>query len=204
MPDPTPQDDIQTITVRPEKSAGGKGDPIPQGGKLSREQITGLITKEMPGLSKAGVEGVVRNVMRESGGNASDDTGDHGTSGGLFQHHNSRLADLKAYAEKEGKDWRDPTTQVRFSAGELKNNYPTLLAQLQKADDPAEAEDSFKRVFERPASIMWENSPRLASDKYKFSDFALGEHKGRKGTDMVYMSPGDYLDLAPDLDGKPF
>lgn len=205
MPDPSQAgDNIQTITVRPEGSTGGEGKPIPAGAKLTRGQVTDLIGKEMPGLSKAGVEGVVRNVIRESGGNSGDDTGDHGTSGGLFQHHNTRLTGLKDYAKTQGTDWKDPATQVKFAATELKRDYPTLLAQLQHADDPAEAEDSFKRVFERPASIMWENKPKLASDNYRYSDYALGEHKGRKDTDTVYMTPMDFLDLSPDLEGKPF
>lgn len=147
--------------------------------KLSRGQIAALIAEEIPGLSKAGIEGVVRNVFRESGGNPKAYNPDY--SGGLFQHHNSRFDELKAFAKAQGTDWQDPRAQVRFAATEMKKNYPTLLAQLQRADDPAEAEDSFKRVFERPKSIMWENNPRTSSPGYRFSDYALNEHQGRKG-----------------------
>jgi hypothetical protein len=198
-----PSDDtIPTITVKPGDKADGEGKPIAKGAKLSRDQISALIKQEMPGLSAAGTEGVVRNVMRESGGD-SKIIGDGGTSGGMFQHHNTRFADLKAFAKSAGTDWQDPVTQVRFAAGEMKKSYPTLLAQLKRADDPAEAEDSFKRVFERPASVLWANKPKLDSDRYRFSDYALGEHKGRKNTDLVYMSPRDYLDLAPDFEAEP-
>lgn len=196
-------DDIQTMTVTPDSKTDGKGDPIPKGGKLSRAEVTGLITQEMPGLSKAGIEGVVRNVMRESGGDPRV-VGDHGSSGGLFQHHNSRWDSLKGFAKAEGMDWQDPRAQVRFSAQEMKKNYPTLLAQLQKADDPAEAEDGFKRVFERPASIMWANKPTTATSGHSYSPYALGEHQGRKDTDLVYMRPRDYLDLAPDFEQEPW
>lgn len=171
--------------------------------KLSRKQVSDLISEEIPNLSKAGVEGVVRNVFRESGGNPKV-VGDGGSSGGLFQHHNSRWNELKSFAKDQGTDWSDPRTQVRFAAKELKANYPTLQAQLQKADDPAEAEDSFKRVFERPASIMWANKPATATDRYRYSPYALDEHKGRKGTDLVYMTPGDYLDLSPEMEGEAF
>lgn len=190
MPDPATSD----APTKSDKPAG----------KLSRDAVAKLIKEEMPGLTAAGIEGVVRNVFRESGGDPTNDTGDHGTSGGLFQHHNTRFDGLKAFAKEAGTDWQDPRTQVKFAAKELKANYPTLNVQLQKADDPAEAEDSFKRVFERPASIMWANKPKTEGPGYRYSDYALGEHRGRKNTDMVYMTPGDYLDLSPDFEQEPY
>lgn len=190
MPDPATSD----APTKSDKPAG----------KLSRDAVAKLIKEEMPGLTAAGIEGVVRNVFRESGGDPTNDTGDHGTSGGLFQHHNTRFDGLKAFAKEAGTDWQDPRTQVKFAAKELKANYPTLNVQLQKADDPSEAEDSFKRVFERPASIMWANKPKTEGPGYRYSDYALGEHQGRKNTDMVYMTPGDYLDLSPDFEQEPY
>lgn len=202
MPDAAPAaDTTPTMVVRPSPKPDGQGgDAKPA--KLSRNQVTDLVKEEMPGLSAAGVEGVVRNVFRESSGDPGAYNPDY--SGGLFQHHNTRFDGLKTFAKTQGTDWRDPRTQVRFSASELKKDYPTLLAQLSRADDPAEAEDSFKRVFERPASIMWANNPKTASDNYRYSDYAMGEHKGRKNTDIVYMSPSDYLDLSPDFEHPPF
>lgn len=211
--------DMETINIRPNSASDAprgqqtipdKTRQTPGSGKLSRQDITSLIKQEMPGLSTAGVEGVVRNVIRESGGDPrvegdkSQKTGEF-TSGGLFQHHDTRWNDLKSFAKQQGLDWQDPVAQVRFSASELKKNYPSLLKQLTTAEDPADAEDAFKRVFERPASIMWQNnSPRLASDTHKYSDYAMNEHVGRKDTDLVYMAPQDYLDLSPDLEAKPF
>lgn len=40
--------------------------------------------------------------------------------------------------------------------------------------------------------------------RYRFSDYALKEHDARSNTDVVYMTPGQYLDLSPELEGKPF
>ena len=173
-------------------------------GKLSRDDALKIIREEIPGLSKAGAEGVLRNVARESNFDPKA-IGDGGTSGGWFQHHNERWDRLKAFAKDQGGDWQDPRIQARFAGKELKTQFPTLYGQLTTATDPAAAEDAFKRIFERPASVMWGNTPQqLASNKFRFSDYALNEHKGRPNTDVLMMAPQDYLDLSPELEGKPF
>lgn len=183
-----------TMTVRPQK--------------LTREDAIKLVRKYNPDITGAAVRGEVDNIMRESGGNAANDTGDHGTSGGLYQHHNERLTGLKKFATSEKADWRDPDIQVRYSRLEKERDYPGLLKLQQSVSDRAKAEDAFKRIFERPASVLWQNnpdgSPVLGNDRYRFSDYAMGEHKGRPGTSIAYMPPQDYLDLTPDLTGKPF
>ena len=122
-------------------------------GKLSRDDALKIIREEIPGLSKAGAEGVLRNVARESNFDPKA-IGDGGTSGGWFQHHNERWDRLKAFAKDQGGDWQDPRIQARFAGKELKTQFPTLYGQLTTATDPAAAEDAFKRIFERPASVM--------------------------------------------------
>lgn len=176
--------------------------------KLSRDDAEKLVTKYNPDITKAAVAGEVDNIMRESGGNAANKTGDGGTSGGLYQHHLGRLTGLKEFAAKEKADWTDPDIQVRYSRLEKERDYPALLKLQQTNDDRGRNEDAFKRIFERPASVLWGNDasgqPVLGNDKYRFSDYAMKEHDGRKNTDMLMMSPAEYLDLSPELSPKPF
>jgi hypothetical protein len=155
------------------------------------------------GYSDAGARGMADNMTRESGGDPGV-IGDNGSSLGLFQHHGPRKAALEAYAKERGKPATDPDVQIDFADRELRTQYPKLRAQLATSDNRGASEDAFKRTFERPASIMWENNPRTATDKYRFSDYALNEHAKRKNTDILYMPPQDYLDLSPELEGKPF
>lgn len=199
MPDPadTTPPNVPTMVIRLDPKPDDKKSPA----KLSYDDMVSKWTAR--GYPKAAAQGIADNMMRESGGDPSV-IGDQGTSRGLFQEHATRKADLEAFAKKAGKSADDPDVQIDFADQELRTKFPTLHAQLLKGDDRGAAEDSFKRVFERPASVMWANNPRLASDKVQFSDYAMKEHDGRKNTDLVYMAPADYLDLSPDLDGKPF
>ena len=157
------------------------------------------------GYPEAAAKGIADNMMRESGGNPID-VGDGGTSFGLFQHHNERKTALEAFAKAHGKPASDPDIQIDFADQELKKDYPKLRANLLASEDRSAAEDQFKRVFERPASVMWSDGakPTLGTKGYRFSDFAMNEHAGRKNTDIVYMPPQDYLDLSPPMEGSPF
>lgn len=158
------------------------------------------------GYPKAAAEGIADNMVRESGG-STDVIGDGGTSGGLFQHHLTRLDELKDYAAKQKKPWTDPDIQIAFADQEIQTKFPKLRDQLMAATDRNAAEDQFKRIFERPASVMWANrpdgGPRLSADKYQFSDYALEQPTRRRNTDLVMMDPQDYLDLSPPLAGDP-
>lgn len=187
-----------TMTVKPQK--------------LSREDMTALVRKYNPDITDAAVRGEVDNMARESGGKSAVpgdfDKSGKATSGGLYQHHNERLTGLKAFAKKEGADWTDPDIQVRYSRLEKERDYPSLLKAQQSITDPVAAEDQFKRIFERPASVLWNHDangrPVLGNDRYRYSDYAMGEHDGRRNTDIHYMTPAEYLDLSPELDAKPF
>lgn len=176
--------------------------------KLSRDDLTKLVRKYNPDITDAAVQGEVDNIERESSGVSSNDTGDGGTSGGLYQHHNSRLTNLKDYAAKHDKDWRDPEIQVQFSRLEKEKDYPKLLAFQQSNTDRSANEDAFKRIFERPASVFWQNNaeghPVTDSPRFKFSDYAMKEFMGQPDTDIRYMDPKEYLQLTPPLEGKPF
>lgn len=193
------------LTERP-PAATMRVRPEPE--RLNRDDLSKLVRKYNPDITSAAVEGEVDNIWRESRGNASNKTGDGGTSGGLYQHHLSRLTGLKEYAKKQGRDWTDPEMQVQYSRMEKERDYPALLKLQQTNDDRGRNEDAFKRIFERPASVLWGNDakgqPVLGNDSYQFSDHALREHDGRKNTDVLMMTPGEYLDLSPELEGKPF
>ena len=189
----SPHPDSASMTVRP---------------KLSRDDLEKLVRKYNPDITGNAVKGEVDNIQRESGGDASNDTGDHGTSGGLYQDHLSRLTGLKDFASKHGKDWTDPEIQVQYSRLEKERDYPSLLKLQQTSDDRSANEDAFKRIFERPASVLWQNNaegrPVTESPRFNFSDWAMKEFMDRPDTDIRYMDPKEYLQLTPPLEDKPF
>lgn len=59
--------------------------------------------------------------------------------------------------------------------------------------------EAFTKAGPRMDKLGADGKPR-----YRFSDYALAEHDGRSNTDVVYMTPGQYLDLSPELEGRPF
>lgn len=103
------------------------------------------------GYPSAAAMGIAQNMQRESGGDPTI-PGDHGTSLGLFQHHDSRMADLTAFARQQGKSPTDPQVQVDFADKEMREGMPGLHQQLMASRDPAQAESAFRTIFERPAS----------------------------------------------------
>lgn len=175
---------------------------------LTRDEARVIVRRYNPDVTPNAIEGELDNIQRESGFNAANKTGDGGTSGGAYQHHLSRLDNLKTFAEKEGKPWTDFETQVKFSRLEKERDYPALLKFQQTNNDREANEESFKRVFERPASVLWQNNaegkPVTESPRFKFSDYAMKEFGGQPDTDIRYMEPAEYLQLSPPLEGKPF
>ena len=201
----TPNDPPQT--GGPEKLSAAPSDASKRK-PLTRDEAEKLVRKYNPDITRAGVRGEVDNILRESAGDPTK-PGDQGTSAGLYQDHLTRLDGLKAFAAKEKADWQDPDIQVRYARLEKERDYPALLKFQQTTDDPEAANEQFKRVFERPDSVMWahgpDGQPVTGSDKFQFSDYAMKDAKRRGGDDSIYyMSPGEYLDLSPELDGKPF
>lgn len=182
--------DMGTIVVTP--------DPP----KVSRETLRKKLIDQ--GYSEAGAEGVIRNFYRESRLEPNA-VGDGGTSIGLGQWHKERKDALEAFAKERGGSATDPDIQLAFFDNEMREKFPKLREQLISAENSDEAEDSFKRIYERPASVLWANNPQgqpvLSTDRFRFSGYAMGEHDGRKNTSVVYMDPQDYLDLSPDLEG---
>jgi hypothetical protein len=199
------EDTIPTMIVRPKPKQEGDGGTSPAG-KLSYGD---MIQKwKDRGLSDAGARGMADNMTRESSGDPTA-IGPGGHAIGLFQHEGPRREALEKFAKARGTSPTDPDTQVDFAHKELREQYPQLLATLQKTTDRDAAEDSVKRLFERPKSTLWRNradgaGPVLGTDDYHFSPYAMQEHAKRPNTDVVMMPPDDYLDLSPVLGGKPF
>ena len=182
---------IPTVTVRPPTA------PL----KLPPE----MLTKKAVGLgyAPAAAAGITQNIMRESNGDPTNVTGDSGTSRGLFQHHAERKAELEAYAKAQGKDPSDPDVQFQFADQEMRTKYPKLRALLADPKTTTEqAESAFRTIFERPkVGGGYDSSPVTATDKFRFSDYALKQYANKPDTDVVWMKPSDYLDLTPDLGG---
>jgi Phage tail lysozyme len=158
------------------------------------------------GYSPAGARGIADNFTRESGGNPAI-PGDDGTSLGLAQWHNVRKAALLAFAKEQGKPATDPDVQFQFLDKEMREQYPALREALVNAKDQGEAEEQFKRIFERPASVLWANNaqgrPVLGNDRFRFADDALDEWLNKDDAEVHYMEPKDYLVLSPSMDDDP-
>jgi len=118
--------------------------------KPTAKDVYEYIKISSPNLTENQIVGIVANIEHESGFRPGV-MGDSGTSGGLFQHHKSRLTNMKNYiGENWDTDWRK---QIDFAMTErsmkkyLQNNYRT----------PTEAVGGFMRIFERPKDQTDEN-----------------------------------------------
>jgi hypothetical protein len=100
------------------------------------------------GYTAEQASGIVGNLVHESGMNPTA-MGDGGTSGGLAQFHNERLANLKTYAASVGKPASDFQTQLEFIDRELHGSEAGTLAKLQAAKTPEDAAGAFIN-YERP------------------------------------------------------
>jgi hypothetical protein len=118
--------------------------------KPTAKDVYEYIKLSKPNLTENQVVGIVANIEHESGFRPGV-MGDNGTSGGLFQHHKSRLTNMKNYiGENWDTDWRK---QIDFAMTErsmkkyLQNTYKT----------PTHAVAGFMRIFERPKDQSDEN-----------------------------------------------
>ena len=92
--------------------------------------------------------GILANIWGESRFSTSA-VGDEGTSGGLFQHHAGRWANLKEYAGSTERSWDDWRVQVDFAIKEAKG----MGIDLQMSD-AVEASKVWTLRFERPANAQ--------------------------------------------------
>lgn len=117
-----------------------------------RDQVVGFW--QSSGAPPHVAQGIADAVHGESGFNASDNTGDGGTSWGMYQHHADRLDRLKAFAAQRGKSWSDPAVQNQFALSEVRGGDAIAAAhwkEILNAPDRETAKALWSRYFERPA-----------------------------------------------------
>ena len=119
---------------------------------VPRQIVEFLIGK---GLNTAAAIGIIANIRAESSFNTAA-VGDHGTSFGLCQWHNTRNTAMRQVA---GSDWATNLTgQLEYLWIELNDSYYVgLLRILQSVPNTLEgakqATDAFIRKFEFPANV---------------------------------------------------
>lgn len=111
------------------------------------------------GLDHEHAVGMVNNAFHESKFKASDDTGDQGTSGGLFQFHNDRMRKMTQFV---GKDWStDWKGQIDYALTEPQ----TQRYLSQQFKDSSEASKFFTKNWEVPKYKDQRAEERLSTIK---------------------------------------
>ena len=146
---------LKSQTIVGNATSQGTGSSV---GKVSAKEIYNYIRQI--GLSKFHAMGMLANIQAESSFDPSV-MGDNGTSGGLFQHHNTRLANLKAFAERRGTGWTDWKTQVDFALSEPAGKQYASLDFKSAAD----ASIWFTKYFEIPANKEQQAANRVGNLK---------------------------------------
>lgn len=128
----------------PTPSTSSNTSPIPG----NSDFVRGLYGKlRAMGYSPQVAAGVLGNAAIESSFNPANDSGDGGTSMGLWQWHDpSRVAGLMKYAQATGKSWTDPDVQVGYMDQELRQMAPEIF-DAKTAGDAAKI---FQDKFETP------------------------------------------------------
>lgn len=100
------------------------------------------------GLSKHAAAGIMGNLYMESRLNPSA-IGDGGTSGGIAQWHANRFRQLKLFAKKRNKDWKDLDTQLDFLWYELNSTYRSVYEKIRNAKDSDSVANIWGHDYER-------------------------------------------------------
>jgi Phage tail lysozyme len=141
----------------PHRDTGG-----PVKGMKTGEDLAKYLVAQ--GFSQAGAEGIVGNLVWESGLNTKA-LGDKGTSFGLAQWHGGRLDSLTAFAKSKGLDPNKAETQMQFLVRELnQKQYKGLTSDLKNPNiSKAQAAAEFMRKFERPSDQSAEAALKRAN-----------------------------------------
>jgi peptidoglycan hydrolase-like protein with peptidoglycan-binding domain len=153
------QDSFDNVTSQNNVTSQDAGGSV---GKVSPKEIYNYIRQI--GLSKFHAMGMLANIQAESSFNPGvmgDKMNGEYTSGGLFQHHKTRLANLKAFAERRGTEWTDWKTQVDFALTEPAGKQYASMDFKSAAD----ASIWFTKYFEIPANKEQQAANRVGNLK---------------------------------------
>lgn len=136
----TPRTNQTTFT------AGFSSSQPTSGSKALHYRVMNYLMKK--GLPKHVAAGIAGNLYVESGINAGS-IGDGGTSGGIAQWHGPRFRQLKMFANRRNKDWKDLDTQLDFLWYELTTSYRQMYNRLKNSKNSDEATNIWGHDFER-------------------------------------------------------
>ncbi len=109
------------------------------------------------GYPESAVAGIIGNLKHETGGGGNLDPNNVNRAEGAigkYQDRGDRASGLKAWAAKQGKDWRDPRMQDEYALHELETNrhFASLRRQLMDPNVSPEAKaTAWNRTFEGSA-----------------------------------------------------
>jgi hypothetical protein len=145
--------------------SGGLGAPPPSAVKplvsgkppaISRDDVVNFWVNS--GAPQHVAEGIADSVYRESHYDPNawnpDDKGS--PSGGLYQHHDTRLSGLQAFAAGQSGSWTDPNIQNQFALKEVTGGDPiatTHWKEILNAPDRASAQTLWDKYFERGVAV---------------------------------------------------
>ena len=133
------------------------------------------------GMPKAGAAAIAGNMKVESNFKP-DAIGDKGTSIGLAQWHNTRMAGLFKFAKDKGLEPKATDTQLEWCWEELNTTFKPVLNMLMKATDPNAAAEDFARMYERPSVI---SPKRMAYAVQYDEEYSSIEKTIKRGAETV-------------------
>lgn len=108
------------------------------------------------GLAPHIIDGIIANLIWESGGqtdiNTGNTTGDGGASVGAAQWNGARRQGLVNFARQRGTEWSDPETQALYVLHELNTTERGAMTALQQARNSQDATRAFMTHYERPGT----------------------------------------------------
>jgi hypothetical protein len=149
------------VTLGKDVPAGS--GPAPGKFTGNKREVAKIVADEWSraGMSKAGIAGLMQNIMDESGFNPNLRHPDQPAFGGeahfahgLYQEGGVEWNHYAAWLAKNypGADWRDPRMQSRFAAYNLKTNYPAVWARMN-AGNRYQAAAAYVSGYLKPAEV---------------------------------------------------
>jgi hypothetical protein len=157
--EPVADNNVTLSGVFPSASTIGKTGTYVPGGTVETQLKNSLLAG---GLTKAQTAGVIANGIVESNLDPTNNTGDGGTSGGLFQWHLGRLDALKAWASAHGLPWTSAKAQIGYMWVELNTAYAPAQLMLRAQTTPEGAARVWDQQFEHSSGTTTSERETLA------------------------------------------